>query len=114
MSNDQTKSSSPSYGNARDEILREAATIRIYGVLLERPDSCDSLAIWSGMILGTLTSRELDVLRLMRGDLSVREIGAELYISHNTAKGYAKTIYQKLGVNSRRDAVDTALAVDLI
>lgn len=68
----------------------------------------------TGMILGTLTSRELDVLRLMRGDLSVREIGAELYISHNTAKGYAKTIYQKLGVNSRRDAVDTALAVDLI
>ena len=66
------------------------------------------------MILDPLTSRELDVLRLMRGDLSIREIGAELFISHNTAKGYAKTIYQKLGVNSREDAVNTALAVDLI
>lgn len=70
--------------------------------------------IGSGMILDPLTPRELDVLRLMRGDLSVRQIGVELYISHNTAKGYAKTIYQKLGVNSRRDAVTTATAADLI
>ena len=68
----------------------------------------------TGMILDPLTPRELDVMRLMRGDLSVREIGSELYISHNTAKGYTKTIYQKLGVNSRQDAVDTAIAADLI
>jgi DNA-binding CsgD family transcriptional regulator len=63
-------------------------------------------------ILGTLTPRELDMLPLMRGDLSIREIGTELYISPNTAKGYAKTIYQKLGVNSRQNAVDTAIAAD--
>lgn len=68
----------------------------------------------TGMILDALTPRELDVLRLMRGDLSVREIGSELHISHNTAKGYAKTIYQKLGVNSRQAAVDTGTAADLI
>ncbi len=68
----------------------------------------------SGMILDPLTPRELDVLRLMRGDLSVREIGVALHISHNTAKGYAKTIYQKLGVNSRQDAVDAGAAADLI
>jgi LuxR family maltose regulon positive regulatory protein len=68
----------------------------------------------AGMVLDPLTPRELDVLRLMRGDLSVREIGVELYISHNTAKGYAKTIYRKLGVRSRRDAVATATAADLI
>ncbi len=68
----------------------------------------------AGMVLDALTPRELDMLRLMRGDLSIREIGAELYISHNTAKGYTKTIYQKLGVNSREDAVATALAAGLI
>jgi len=68
----------------------------------------------TGMTLDPLTPRELDVLRLMRGDLSIREIGSELHISHNTTKGYAKTIYQKLGVNSRQDAIDTGTASDLI
>lgn len=68
----------------------------------------------TGMVLDPLTSRELDMLRLMRGNLSIREIGSELFISHNTAKGYAKTIYQKLGVHSRADAVDAATAADVI
>jgi len=68
----------------------------------------------TGMILNPLTARELDVLRLMRGDLSIREIGSELHISHNTAKGYTKTIYQKLGVNSRQDAINTGTAAHLI
>jgi ATP/maltotriose-dependent transcriptional regulator MalT len=96
------------HSNGQQRLLRriEAAERR-----LARPPARTT---GTGMILDALTSREIDVLRLMRGDLSLREIGTELYISHNTAKGYAKTIYQKLGVNSRQDAVDTALAVDLI
>ena len=52
-----------------------------------------------------LSERELTVLRLLAGDLSQREIGAELYISLNTVKGHTRSIFRKLGVSSRADAV---------
>ncbi len=60
-----------------------------------------------------LTDRELDVLRLLRSDLSLREIANELYISHNTAKSYSQAIYRKLGVTSRSAALKTASDLDL-
>ena len=53
-----------------------------------------------------LTERERAVLRLLRGTLSTREIGQELYLSGNTIKTHTRSIYRKLGVSSRRDAVE--------
>jgi LuxR family maltose regulon positive regulatory protein len=55
-----------------------------------------------------LTSRERDVLRLLAGRLTVREIASELYISPNTLKFHLKTIYRKLGVGSRAEAAAVA------
>jgi ATP/maltotriose-dependent transcriptional regulator MalT len=52
-----------------------------------------------------LTEREMAVLRLLRGTLSLREIGQELYVSPNTVKTHAQAIYRKLGVSTRQDAV---------
>ena len=52
-----------------------------------------------------LTEREVAVLRLLRGSLSLREISQELYVSPNTVKTHAQAIYRKLGVSSRHDAV---------
>ena len=52
-----------------------------------------------------LTEREMAVLRLLRGSLSLREISQELYVSPNTVKTHAQAIYRKLGVSSRNDAV---------
>ncbi len=52
-----------------------------------------------------LTEREVAVLRLLRGTLSLREIGMELYVSPNTVKTHAQAIYRKLGVSTRHDAV---------
>ena len=60
-----------------------------------------------------LTERERDVLRLLSGDLSLREIAGELYISYNTVKGYAKSIYRKLGVSSREAAVGAARRLNI-
>ena len=54
---------------------------------------------------GPLTEREVAVLRLLRGSLSLREIGQELYVSPNTVKTHAQAIYRKLGVSTRHDAV---------
>ena len=52
-----------------------------------------------------LTEREVAVLRLLRGTLSLREIGQELYVSANTIKTHTQAIYRKLGVSTRREAV---------
>ena len=52
-----------------------------------------------------LTEREVVVLRMLGGTLSLREIGNELYVSANTVKTHTQAIYRKLGVTSRHDAV---------
>jgi NarL family two-component system response regulator LiaR len=56
-----------------------------------------------------LTDRELDVLRLAAKGKTNREIGSELGISHRTVQGHLASIYGKLGVNSRTEAVTEAL-----
>jgi len=55
-----------------------------------------------------LTERERAVLRMLNGPLSEREIGRELYLSHNTIHSHTKSIYRKLGASSRREAVKLA------
>ena len=45
------------------------------------------------------------MLRLLRGTLSLREIGRELHLSQNTIKTHVQAIYRKLGVSTRPDAV---------
>jgi LuxR family maltose regulon positive regulatory protein len=53
----------------------------------------------------TLSERELVVLRALTGPLSEREIGRELYLSHNTIHTHTRSIYRKLGVSSRNEAI---------
>jgi LuxR family maltose regulon positive regulatory protein len=57
---------------------------------------------------GELSERELTVLRLLGSGLSEREIGRELYVSFNTVHSHVKSVYRKLGVSSRAEAVARA------
>jgi DNA-binding NarL/FixJ family response regulator len=57
----------------------------------------------------SLTARELDVLRLAAQGKTNRAIGSELGISHRTVQGHLASVYGKLGVNSRTEAVTEAL-----
>jgi LuxR family maltose regulon positive regulatory protein len=57
---------------------------------------------------------ELAVLRLLATDLSQREIGSELFLSMNTVKTHTRSLYAKLGVTSRDDAVRQANVHGLI
>ena len=57
----------------------------------------------------TLTEREVEVLRLAARGLTNRAIGHALGISHRTVQGHLASIYGKLGVNSRTEAVTEAL-----
>lgn len=63
--------------------------------------------------LAPLSERELEVLRLLRGELSGPEIARELFISLNTLRTHTKNIFDKLDVNSRRAAVRRAEALGL-
>ena len=55
-----------------------------------------------------LTQRELEVLRYLAEGLTKREIGKELFLSFNTIHSHTKSIYQKLRVSSREDAIARA------
>jgi LuxR family maltose regulon positive regulatory protein len=59
-------------------------------------------------LVDPLSDRELDVLRLLRTDLSGPDIARELLVSLNTMRTHTKRIYTKLGVNNRREAVRRA------
>jgi LuxR family maltose regulon positive regulatory protein len=61
-----------------------------------------------------LTVRELDVLRLLQGPLSLHDIGLELFLSANTVKTHTNAVYRKLGAHSRAEAVRLARERDLI
>jgi DNA-binding NarL/FixJ family response regulator len=56
-----------------------------------------------------LTERETDVLRLIVGGNSNKEIGAKLFISEATVKTHINNLLSKLGVNDRTQAATTAL-----
>ena len=87
-------------------------------VLILYPDDVNALAIRlqrlrhrlarppRGDFADPLTNREVAVLRLLRGTLSLREIGQELSVSPNTVKTYTRAIYRKFNVSSRHDAVE--------
>jgi LuxR family maltose regulon positive regulatory protein len=61
-----------------------------------------------------LTDRELQILALLQSDLSLRDIGSELFVSRNTAKTHVARVYRKLGVTSRTAAIARARQLDLI
>jgi LuxR family transcriptional regulator, maltose regulon positive regulatory protein len=60
-----------------------------------------------GEILGvsSLTTAELRVLSMLPTHLSLAEIGERLYVSRNTIKSQAMSIYRKLGVSTRGESI---------
>lgn len=64
-------------------------------------------------LIEPLSDREVDVLRLLRTDMSGPEIADELAVSLNTLRTHTKNIFEKLGVNSRRAAVSRAEELEL-
>ncbi|MET9268518.1 LuxR C-terminal-related transcriptional regulator [Kribbella sp. NPDC003557] len=65
-------------------------------------------------LIEPLTERELDVLRMLAGDLDGPSIARRLVVSLNTVRTHTKNIYAKLGVNNRRAAVRRAHQLNLL
>jgi len=61
-----------------------------------------------------LNEREKQILRFMADGLSNKTIADNLYLSINTVKWYTRQIYNKLGVNSRVEAVNRARNLDIL
>ncbi|MEV6653766.1 LuxR C-terminal-related transcriptional regulator [Streptomyces sp. NPDC051219] len=61
-----------------------------------------------------LSRRERDVLRCAAQTMSTEEIAEELYVSVNTVKTHLKSIYRKLSVSRRSEAVRWARETDLL
>jgi len=69
-----------------------------------------------GDVIGAapLTTAELRVLPLLATHLSFREMGQRLYVSQHTVKSQVMSIYRKLGVASRSQAVQRVQEIGLV
>ncbi|HYR63892.1 MAG TPA: HD domain-containing phosphohydrolase [Actinomycetota bacterium] len=61
-----------------------------------------------------LSEREIEVLRLIAGGLSNREIGHRLFISPRTAEHHVQHVYTKIGLSTRAGAAMFAMQHDLV
>ena len=98
-----------------DEILRRRPDLGIF--VLQVEDLRAELAqVKDKSIPGAsaLTAAELRLLPLLSTHLSLPEIGQEMFLSRNTIKSQAYSIYRKLGVSSRSQAVTHAAQLGLL
>ena len=65
-------------------------------------------------LVETISEREIEVLRLLAGGLTYQEIAEAMFVSVNTVKSHLKSIYGKLGVHNRRQAVAQARVLHLL
>ncbi len=63
---------------------------------------------------GALSEREIEVLRLISRGRSNKEIAADLFIAESTVKTHVSTIYEKLKVTDRTEAVVKAIQRGII
>ncbi len=96
------------------ELLREHPYL---GVLVDETSALErevEAIPESGGTSAGLTPAELRLLPFLTTHLSFREIGELLYVSRNTIKTQAISVYRKLGVTSRSEAIETATQLGLV
>jgi LuxR family transcriptional regulator, maltose regulon positive regulatory protein len=96
------------------QILRHRPDL---GILVPRAEQLRSqLATVALGSLGAsaLTAAELRLLPYLQTHLMYREIGQRLYISTNTVKTQTRSLFRKLGVSTRREAVERARELGLL
>jgi DNA-binding NarL/FixJ family response regulator len=78
---------------------------------------CAPRSLRSGGVIsqaGTLTNRERDILELLVDGVDVQAASLRLGISVNTARGYVKNLYRKLGVHNQLELLAVARRRELL
>jgi LuxR family maltose regulon positive regulatory protein len=98
----------------RRQIRTGTAHRAIAGELLLAFEDRDGERRTVAPLLEPLSERECAILRYLPTTLSNREIAAELFVTTNTVKTHLRSIYRKLDVGRRREAVDRARELRLL
>jgi LuxR family transcriptional regulator, maltose regulon positive regulatory protein len=95
--------------DARPEPFVERLIVAALEVRAAQPGTARS----RGMPARSLTAAELRILKLLPTSTYL-QIAATLYISRNTVKVHLRSVYQKLGVSSRSEAIERAVDLRLL
>ena len=111
----------------RDITLARALLVEIDAIFDRRPDlgvlveqteqlreALDALPTLESGKGSNLTAAEMRLMPFLPTHLSFREIGDRLHLSRNTIKTQAISVYRKLGVSTRGDAIDEAVRLGLV
>jgi two-component system NarL family response regulator len=99
---------------AKGYVLKDARREELLDSIrrVNRGETCIPQALVEKLAAGvsseSLTGRELDVLTLLARGKSNKEIGSNLYISETTVKAHLRSIFSKLNVLSRTEAIAAA------
>lgn len=98
------------YADEASEIFEEFVDP---GMLGDRLASLKS-AIDANLSAPGLTAKEYEVLEMLRRGLTKRQVADELYVSFNTVHSHTKSIYRKLGVSTRKEALVVARSLESV
>ena len=100
------------------EARRTLAASAPLGILAQRAEDLreqlGAMTTGSSGWASTLTAAELRLLPLLTTHLSFQEIADRLYVSRNTVKTQAISVYRKLGASSRSEAISRAAQLGLV
>lgn len=103
-------------GSARGLLagLHDAGRVGGLAVAVEQELATASERARRGAVSEPPTPAELNVLELLGSELSSRQIGEQLFLSANTVRTHTRSLYRKLDVHSRAEAVARAEVLGLL
>ena len=102
------------YREAEDVLRRHPTLGTLVAEAQEVRAKLSTVADESSGWVSTLTAAELRLLPLLTTHLSFREIAERLFVSRNTVKTQAISVYRKLDASSRSEAIERAIALGLV